>query len=48
MAGLGGSDKQYINPKPFCQAFKDWEGKPVNVFEQMDVDEFFNTLMDRL
>jgi cellulose synthase/poly-beta-1,6-N-acetylglucosamine synthase-like glycosyltransferase len=29
-------------------AFKDIEGNPINVLEQMDVDEFFNTFMDRL
>ena len=42
------SEKQHCNPKAFCQAFKDWEGNPTNIFEQMDVDEFFNMLMDRL
>ncbi|CAG9315438.1 USP34_5 [Blepharisma stoltei] len=47
-AGLLYSDKQHINPKAFCGAFKDWEGKPVNLHEQMDADEFFNNFMDRL
>jgi ubiquitin carboxyl-terminal hydrolase 9/24 len=47
-SALKESDKQYINPKAFTQSFKDWEGKPINVLEQMDVDEFFNTFMDRL
>lgn len=47
-AGLLYSDKQHINPKSFCQAFKDWEGKPVNLHEQMDADEFFNSFMDKL
>ena len=47
-SALENSDKQYINPKSFCKAFKDWEGRSVNVMEQMDVDEFFNTFMDRL
>eukprot|EP00742_Colponemidia_sp_Colp-10_P004877 GILJ01005210.1.p1 GENE.GILJ01005210.1~~GILJ01005210.1.p1 ORF type:complete len:2590 (-),score=405.82 GILJ01005210.1:174-7943(-) len=42
------SEKQYYNPRGFCQSFKDWEGNPVNVLEQMDVDEFFNMFMDRL
>ena len=40
--------KQYCNPKKFCLEFKDWEGNPINSAEQMDVDEFFNTLMDKL
>ena len=47
-AGLLKSEKQYVNPKGFCHAFKDYEGQPVNVVEQMDVDEFLNLLMDRL
>jgi ubiquitin carboxyl-terminal hydrolase 9/24 len=42
------SEKQYYNPKGFCHSFKDWEGNPTNVLEQMDVDEFFNMLMDRI
>lgn len=42
------SEKQYYNPKNFCQAFKDWEGNPTNVYEQRDVDEFFNMFLDRL
>jgi ubiquitin carboxyl-terminal hydrolase 9/24 len=47
-AGLSRSEKQYVNPKGFCHAFKDWEGNPTNVLEQMDVEEFFNMLMDRI
>jgi hypothetical protein len=42
------TQKQYHNPKRFCHAFKDLEGNPINTFEQMDVDEFCNLLMDRL
>lgn len=42
------SEKQYFNPKQFCHAFKDWDGNPTNVLEQMDVDEFFNIIMDRI
>lgn len=42
------SEKQYYNPKNFCQAFKDWDGNPTNVYEQRDVDEFFNMFLDRL
>lgn len=42
------SVKQYYNTKAFCNAFKDWEGNPINVLEQMDVDEFLNLFLDRL
>jgi len=41
-------EKQYINPKKFCQAFKEIDGQPIDPFVQKDVDEFFNTLMDRI
>lgn len=42
------SVKQYYNPRNFCHEFKDWEGNSINLGEQMDVDEFFNMLMDKL
>ena len=48
MASLKRSQKQYYDPRSFCLAFKDYEGKPINVVEQMDVDEFFNNLLDKL
>ena len=32
-SGLLKSEKQYVNPKGFCHAFKDWEGQPTNVME---------------
>ena len=47
-SGLKDSAKQYVNPKGLCGAFKDWEGRPINVMEQMDAEEFFNNLMDKL
>ena len=47
-AGLLLSQKMYVNPKGYCHAFKDWEGNPVNVFEQMDVEEYLTMFMDRL
>ena len=39
---LNESQKQYYNPKSFCFSFKDWDGNPTNIYEQMDVDEFLN------
>ena len=47
-SGLLKSEKQYVNPKGFCHAFKDWEGQPTNVMEQMDVEEFLQMFFDRL
>ena len=40
--------RQYYNPKRFCEAYKDYDGRPIDVTVQMDVDEFFNVLCDKL
>lgn len=37
-----------MNPKAYCHSFKDWDGNPVNVIEQMDVEEYMNQLFDKL
>jgi ubiquitin carboxyl-terminal hydrolase 9/24 len=42
------SEEECLDPKSFCNAFKDLSGNPINIFEQMDVDEFTNILFDRL
>lgn len=42
------TDRKYYNPLEFCLAFKDVEGNHINIHEQMDVDEFYNMLMDRV
>ena len=47
MVGLRDSEKMFVQAKGLCEAYKNWEGEPVNVNEQMDVDEFFNGLMDK-
>jgi len=38
----------FYDPKMFCYSFKDYEGNPVNVRQQMDIDEFFTNLMDKI
>ncbi|KAF9428041.1 hypothetical protein BGZ94_003521 [Podila epigama] len=45
---LQGSMKRSYNAHGFCYAYKDWDGNPMNVAVQMDVDEFFSILFDRL
>jgi len=47
-ASLLCSDRKFYNPKDFCQIFKNYDNQVMNVLEQMDVDEFFNLLIDRL
>lgn len=48
LAGLNYSEKQYYDPRGFCFSFKDFNGKPMNVMEQMDADEFFNDFLEKL
>eukprot|EP00743_Colponemidia_sp_Colp-15_P012256 GILK01013886.1.p1 GENE.GILK01013886.1~~GILK01013886.1.p1 ORF type:complete len:1111 (+),score=235.56 GILK01013886.1:584-3916(+) len=42
------SEKKFFDPREFCLAYKDYEGNPMNPSIQMDVDEFFNRLFDKL
>lgn len=46
--GLLMSEKMYCNPKGYCHAFKDYDGNPTNVVEQMDVEEYLTMFFDRL
>ncbi|KRX04991.1 hypothetical protein PPERSA_06625 [Pseudocohnilembus persalinus] len=45
---LSESEKQAVNPKGMCQAYKDFDNQPVNVFQQMDAEEFYNGFLDKL
>ncbi|KAL6068267.1 USP domain-containing protein, variant 2 [Balamuthia mandrillaris] len=47
-AYLQESIKQYYSPKRFCMVYKDYDGRPIDVSVQMDADEFFNMLCDKL
>ena len=38
----------YADMIGFCHSFKDYDGNPTNVAIQMDVDEFFNRLLDQI
>ena len=40
--------KQFYNPEAFCLTNKDYEGQTVDLYQQMDVDEYFNMLCDTL
>lgn len=42
------SEKKSYEATTFCHAYKDYDGQPLNVALQMDVDEYFNGLFDRL
>lgn len=47
-SALKNSQKQYYDTKLFCQSYKDNQGKPLDIFQQMDADEFFNAYLDKL
>lgn len=47
-SNLQESKKRAYNAQGFCYSYKDWDGNPMNVAVQMDVDEFFSILFDRL
>ncbi len=47
-AFLKASDRKYHNPNDFTKIFRNYDNQVMNVTEQMDVDEFYNLLIDRL
>lgn len=47
-ATLQMSKEQYYPPADFCKEFTESDGKPINVYKQQDVDEFFNKLAEKL
>ena len=48
LEALKSSQKPYYDTRQFCGTYKTNEGSPLNVVEQMDVDEFFNNFLERL
>jgi len=42
------SEKKYFDTRGLCNAYKDFDGQPLNPGEQQDVDEFFSIFMDKL
>jgi ubiquitin C-terminal hydrolase len=48
MGALQASERQYYDASPFFGAYKDPSGAPVNPLVQMDADEFFNMLLDKV
>lgn len=48
MQALKSSQKAYYEAKGLCKVFKNMEGNPINVVEQMDVDEFFSNLLEKI
>ncbi|EKX52245.1 hypothetical protein GUITHDRAFT_53225, partial [Guillardia theta CCMP2712] len=42
------SDKQFYDTWEFCQVFTDYDGQPLNITQQMDVDEYLNMLFEKM
>ena len=42
------SDKKCVDPTKFCQAYKNFDGQPIDVTEQMDASEFLSFLFDKI
>jgi len=47
-ANLQNSWQKAFEPRDFTLAIKDYENQPIDVSVQMDVDEFYNLLFDRM
>lgn len=47
LSHLQESEKKYYDTQDFCKSYK-YEGQPINPTIQMDADEFFNMLFDKL
>ena len=47
-AHLQESEKQFYDPSDLCQVYTDYDGQPVNISQQMDVDEFLNVLFEKV
>lgn len=45
---LRNSTAPYISPRKFCENFRDFDDRPVNIFDQMDVFEFYSRLMEKI
>lgn len=42
------SYRRFIDPEDFVSAIQQYDGGPIDVHNQMDVDEFYNLLFDRM
>lgn len=48
MKSLRDVPRKFHSPTQFCMHFKNFDGTPIDVFSQMDADEFLNNLLDKL
>ena len=42
------SGRRYYVPDRFCKSYKNFDGQPIDVSEQMDANEFLNFLFDKM
>lgn len=48
VARLAARDAASISPRTFCDAFKTWDGEPIDVRQQQDASEFIANLFQQL
>jgi len=48
VARLFQRDASSVSPRAFCQAFKNWDGEPIDVRLQQDASEFISSLFQQL
>lgn len=48
LEALKSSQKPYYDTRQFCNAYKNNDGLPINVLEQMDVDEFLSNFLEKM
>lgn len=48
MCNLQESQKRFFDPRSFVETNRDYEGNPINIYAQMDVDEYFNMMCEKL
>ena len=48
MSFLELSERSDYNPREFCFSYKEFDGRPTNVREQKDTQEFLNIAFDRI
>lgn len=47
-AHLQEGERKSFETRPFCYAYKDFEGNPINTSQQMDANEYYNRLFDSI
>lgn len=47
-ASLKLTEMKYVDTKDFCNSLRNYDGRLINIFEQMDIDEYYNLLLEQI